>query len=634
MSLIGNFLCSSLSIQGGAKGEGGHKDHCFPLEDETGETISFERTLNKIFIKDVESVEGLEQKVETLGISAAEPSLEYSEIQSHPFFERILKEEISSKEFIIQEQSISAVDPSFTPNAFSEISGIVLEPQQPPIIDEDVVEIEGNFKIEKNIVSEPSLLETLKDSETLEFFKKDIYPEQEKIQEIIKTPFFKQEEPQATLPNNPSNFEAPIMDSNNETIHMQQLSTDKEIEEKKGTEAVLVPILQDKNFTTDDKEEEAEEREAPDSMLYMMPFVDPFLQETQFTPLLPDYFLSELNFTAYAEESSLYSADWAVQESEEDMESQGQDLKQQIETLSLPKNAEQSPKLAQHLLNDSLYEPQQTQHSRLEIMNDLKEQSLVRALSERGEESTTIQRSLHTLDVDGEAKIALSKLKPGEEVKVIIPLQEQTEALLTKKKVEEQQSAPEIQKGQAEQLSNLISSSQISQGVGQRMENFRRVVIQKIQQHIERIAPKQLNGLQICLQPSHLGKLRILIQKDKEQLSAVFIVENDTVKDFVKKSLPILQKALLSKGFDTKAIEVESKPKNLENMSTDLGNGQERKNFSSQEEQAAARSWRSSFKLNRLEEPQVSDSPGILSHREQEPLKLEVDSRKGVNFTV
>lgn len=113
-------------------------------------------------------------------------------------------------------------------------------------------------------------------------------------------------------------------------------------------------------------------------------------------------------------------------------------------------------------------------------------------------------------------------------------------------------------------------------------------IIQQVRLQMRIGIKGKIGEIRLQLEPKFLGKVRVKLAFENNQGKAQFVVENQTVKELLQRSLPTLQQALADQGIDVGSVEVDL----ASDQSGDFGNGRA---FASQEDQEAVRTWLSSF---------------------------------------
>lgn len=138
---------------------------------------------------------------------------------------------------------------------------------------------------------------------------------------------------------------------------------------------------------------------------------------------------------------------------------------------------------------------------------------------------------------------------------------------------------------------NSDKSEQTNQprGADPHLEKLKAKVMEQIRVKIRIFNLKNRGEIQIKLTPRLLGDIKIRLQMDEAQARGTFVVENNSVKELLQRSMPELQRALADHGIDADSVDVIV----ADEFQNEAEGG---KAFASLEDQEAAREWIGSFR--------------------------------------
>lgn len=151
-----------------------------------------------------------------------------------------------------------------------------------------------------------------------------------------------------------------------------------------------------------------------------------------------------------------------------------------------------------------------------------------------------------------------------------------------------------------------------------RMEQMKDKVLQQVRMQIKVALQKNAQEVQMRLRPQYLGDVRIKLSVEQKSAQVNFLVETQTVKEMLQRSLPQLQQSMLDQGLESSEIDVQ-----VEVSTQQGGEGEGGKAFASMDEQRAVRQWLGSFLRSEL---------GL--EEELEPLMDAEDWNEGPNQIV
>lgn len=166
-------------------------------------------------------------------------------------------------------------------------------------------------------------------------------------------------------------------------------------------------------------------------------------------------------------------------------------------------------------------------------------------------------------------------------------------------------AAPQANPRQYQPL-NTVKSEQPQQprNIDPHLEKLKAKVMDQIRVKIRVLTEKNQGEIQIKLKPRLLGDIKIHLKIDEAQAKGAFIVENNSVRELLQRSMPELKESLAEHGIDTDVIDV--------NVADDFqGDTKDGKAFASIEDQEAAREWIGSFrKFGDDEDPEEATTEG------------------------
>lgn len=160
-------------------------------------------------------------------------------------------------------------------------------------------------------------------------------------------------------------------------------------------------------------------------------------------------------------------------------------------------------------------------------------------------------------------------------------------------------TAPAANRGQASSASKFDNP---------KMERLKSRIVSQVRFQLKMAAKGKGGEIRMQLQPQYLGKVKVKLELESDMAKATFLVENQSVKEMLQKSVSSLEKAFQEQGIEVSSVEVHVTDQNNQ----EFGQG---KAFSSAEDQEAARAWLASFR--RFDEEQ-EDEPLLVGSEESE----------------
>jgi len=123
----------------------------------------------------------------------------------------------------------------------------------------------------------------------------------------------------------------------------------------------------------------------------------------------------------------------------------------------------------------------------------------------------------------------------------------------------------------------------------ERFEELKAKVIEQVRFKLKIVNDGKSGKVSIKLKPKYLGNIKVNISLEESQAKARFIVENQTIREILQRSVADLQKALSDHGIDVEAVDID--------VADDSHNeaGDHGRSFASAEDQRIAREWLASF---------------------------------------
>ncbi len=148
-------------------------------------------------------------------------------------------------------------------------------------------------------------------------------------------------------------------------------------------------------------------------------------------------------------------------------------------------------------------------------------------------------------------------------------------------------SLPNTQQPQASEKASLIEKSSFTQ---QSLNDLKEKVTQQVRYHLKLAMRNGIGEVKMRLHPQFLGDVSVKMILGKDDISATFLVENQSVKEIMQRSLHTLEQTLAERGIEVEKIEIKVAQDELQH---DSSKSNARKQ---QEEQETTRTWIQSFK--------------------------------------
>jgi flagellar hook-length control protein FliK len=120
------------------------------------------------------------------------------------------------------------------------------------------------------------------------------------------------------------------------------------------------------------------------------------------------------------------------------------------------------------------------------------------------------------------------------------------------------------------------------------LDTLRGRIVQQVKMQLKVNLKGTVGEVRLQLEPEFLGKVRVKLLLEGDSTRAHFVVENQTVKEMLQRSLPTLEDALKEQGIDVSSVDVDV----ASDQTDGFGGG---RSFATQEDQEAVRSWLASF---------------------------------------
>ncbi|MCB1136465.1 MAG: flagellar hook-length control protein FliK [Chlamydiia bacterium] len=146
-----------------------------------------------------------------------------------------------------------------------------------------------------------------------------------------------------------------------------------------------------------------------------------------------------------------------------------------------------------------------------------------------------------------------------------------------------------------------------------RMEQLKNRVIQQVRVQIRGAFKGKASEIRLQLQPEMLGKVKVKLLLEANAAKASFIVDNQTVKEVLQRSVQTLQQSLAEQGIDVTEIEVTV---------ADQHSGQSDGHAQSGDDQATIRDFVASFRL--MEQKEQDSSEGAAEVMDEDAVGLNV----------
>ena len=114
-------------------------------------------------------------------------------------------------------------------------------------------------------------------------------------------------------------------------------------------------------------------------------------------------------------------------------------------------------------------------------------------------------------------------------------------------------------------------------------------VMQQVRYHLKLAMNNGLGEVKMRLNPEFLGGMKVSLILGKDDISATFVVENQSVKEILQRSLHKLEQTLSEKGIDVNQIEVKV-------SSEDLTQDSAEQRSNAEEDLKVKKQWVHSFK--------------------------------------
>jgi flagellar hook-length control protein FliK len=226
--------------------------------------------------------------------------------------------------------------------------------------------------------------------------------------------------------------------------------------------------------------------------------------------------------------------------------------------------------------------------------NELTEENEFKHITIKAEEGERVEKDLKQLQAESQIQAPnpqniTSKLLEGLKATNAKMAQDLEVMRLPQQQSVQQTTAVQLDKAVPfKAISNSEPSQNTDRTQTTRLTHLKDKIVEQVKLRLQVNATEKGGEVSIRLKPQFLGNMKVTLSVEETVAKAVFLVENQSVKEMLQRNVADLSKALEEQGIEVDSIDIES-IENPENQN------QNSSSFASAEDQKAAREWIASF---------------------------------------